>query len=255
MIDSDISIINVAAPLNSATVIIPTTGSLELTRAVKSILAQTHQTNCYVVVDGVEYVERTLNILQSVAPTANYSSQIKVCCLPDNVGADNYYGHRIYAAFTHLVNANYVLYLDQDNWFAPTHVETCINLLTQKKLDWCYSLRNIYDKNGQFICEDNCESLGKWPTYQGANHIDTSSYCLKTDVANKIAAAWHGKWGQDRVFFSIAQQYFPLWEGTGEYTLNYTIGGNSNSVTAEFFQQGNKVMQEKYNGEFPWRKI
>ena len=253
MIESKTSIINVKKMQNSATVIIPTTGTADLAKAVTSVINQTHPTDCYVVVDGPQYIETALERLKSIAPLAKYSNQIKICCLPDNVGADSYYGHRTYAAFTHLVNTDYVLYLDQDNWFEPAHVEQCISTMIVDQLDWCYALRNIYDKDGVFVCRDNCESLGKWPTYHDLYHIDTNSYCFKTDVASKLASAWHGKWGQDRVFFSAAKQYFPKWDCTRKYTVNYKVDGNNGSVDSNFFINGNKIMQEKYNGEFPWQ--
>jgi hypothetical protein len=32
------------------------------------------------------------------------------------------------------------------------------------------------------------------------------------------------------------------------------VNGNPGSVTPEFFENGNRVMNEKYNGEFPWQK-
>jgi hypothetical protein len=31
------------------------------------------------------------------------------------------------------------------------------------------------------------------------------------------------------------------------------VDGGQGSVTAEFFENGNKIMNEKYNGVFPWR--
>ena len=40
----------------SATVIIPTTGSVDTITAIKSVLDQTYETKCYVVCDGPEYV-------------------------------------------------------------------------------------------------------------------------------------------------------------------------------------------------------
>ena len=103
-------------------------------------------------------------------------------------------------------------------------------------------------------CFDDCESLGKWPTYHGVHHIDTNSYCVKTSVAIKLAQVWHGGWGQDRVFLGAIAQHFPKFDCTNEYTVHYRVDGGKGSVTAEFFEHGNKVMNEKYNGVFPWRQ-
>jgi glycosyltransferase involved in cell wall biosynthesis len=233
----------------SATVIIPTTGSPDLLQAVQSVLNQSYPTDCYVVIDGKDNVVKTIELLGDLVE----NDRLHTAILPINVGANGFYGHRVYAAFTHLVNTDYVLYLDQDNWFKPTHVESCIKTIQDKKLDWCYSLRDIYENN-TFICHDDCESLGKWQTYHGVNHVDTNSYCLKTEIAIKLASAWHGGWGQDRVFLATVSQYFKKYDCTNEYSVNYRVAGNAGSVTKEFFMNGNSIMNDKYNGDFPWRK-
>ena len=234
----------------SATVIIPTTGSPEVRNAIESVLNQTYITACYVVVDGEKYFSRSRLVLSDYLN----NDKLKVCELPINVGANGFYGHRVYAAFTHLIDTEYVLYLDQDNWFEKDHVMSCINTIRERNLHWAYSLRKITNKSGEFICYDDCESLGKWKTYHDHNHIDTNSYCLKTDIAIKLAQVWHGGWGQDRVFYDVLRNHFNNYDCTGEYTVNYRVDGNEGSVTSGFFINGNKIMNEKYNGEFPWRK-
>ena len=234
----------------SATVIIPTTGSPELNDAIDSVLKQTYETKCYVVADGVQAHSKTRLITDNFLNRKN----MERCFLPLNVGANGFYGHRVYAAFTHLIDTDYVLYLDQDCWFDHNHVQSCIETIEKNDLDWSYSLRKVCDKDGEYICNDDCESLGKWQTFQGTNHIDTNCYCLKTSVAIKLAQVWHGGWGQDRVFLSVLSQHFKKFDCTGEYTVNYKVGGNTGSVNSEFFLVGNEMMKQKYNGVFPWRK-
>ena len=237
----------------TATVIIPTTGSPEVIEAIKSVLDQTYDTKCYVVCDGPDFSYIVRNMLRWVEKHPKYSN-IKLCNLPINVGAKGFYGHRVYAAFTHLVDTEYVMYLDQDNWLSDHHVQTCIETIEKRNLDWCYSLRQVHDKSGKFVCFDDCESLGKWQTYHGIHHIDTNSYCLKTSVAVSLASAWHGGWGQDRVFLQAVTQHYPKWDCTTEYTTHYRVDGGQGSVNADFFINGNKVMNDKYNGVFPWSK-
>ena len=233
----------------SATVIIPTTGSPELRMAVQSVLEQSYETKCYIISDGLQNHSKTRNIVDSF-PGKN----IERCYLPLNVGANGFYGHRIYAAFTHLINTEYVLYLDQDCWFEKDHVKNCIEKIEIDKKDWSYSLRNITDKDGNFLCKDDCESLGRWPVFSGDySHIDTNCYCLKTHHAIQLASVWHGGWGQDRVWFDVLSRNLPNYNCTGEYTVNYRVAGNEGSVVPEFFYQGNQIMNEKYNGAFPWR--
>jgi glycosyltransferase involved in cell wall biosynthesis len=236
----------------SVVVIIPTTGSPELKDAIESVLNQSYKdTTCYVVIDGEENNGKVDKIIGSMNPKD--WDKIKIAYLPINVGAKGFYGHRVYAAFTHLVNTDYVMYLDQDNWLYQSHITKCIETIETRNLDWCYSLRKIHKKDGQFVCFDDCESLGKWPTYHGTNHIDTNTYFIKTSIATKIASVWHGGWGQDRVFLQAITQHFPKWDCTNEYTVSYRVDGGKGSVNEEFFINGNAVMNEKYNGIFPWR--
>lgn len=236
----------------TATVIIPTTGSRELELSLNSVLNQSYYTQLYLVVDGEEYVDKVNNILNR---SKLLDHDIKLCVLPQNVGANGFYGHRVYAAFTHLINTDYVLYLDQDCWFEPNHVESLVNTIEQNNIDWSYSLRKIVDSEGNYICNDDCESIGLWAPYAQYNHIDTNCYCIKTSIATKVASVWHGGWGQDRVFFNTLFQHFRNVRCTGEYTVNYRLGGNEGSVKSEFFLLGNKVVEQRYNGVYPWRKI
>lgn len=234
----------------SATVIVPVTGAPECKQAIDSVLNQTYPTTCYVVCDGDQFKGKVTPIISDRMGNKN----LKHCHLPINVGANGFYGHRVYAAFTHLVDTKYVMYLDQDNWLDPDHVQSCVDTIEKNNLEWCYSLRKIYTKEGDFVCEDNCESLGRWQTYHGIHHVDTNTYCLKTEVAIKLASVWHGGWGQDRVFLQTITNHFQHWNTTGEYTLNYRVDGQQGSVNSEFFLNGNEVMKQRYNGNFPWKK-
>ena len=235
----------------SATVIIPTTGASELSDAVGSVLNQTYETKCYVVADGVKHHSKTRLITDNFLNKRN----LERCFLPINVGANGFYGHRVYAAFTHLIDTDYVLYLDQDCWFEPNHVQSCIETIEKNDLDWSYSLRKVYNKDGKYLCNDDCESLGKWPVYfnKEVHHIDTSCFAVKRDVAVRIGHAWYGQWGADRQFFSNLSKHFPKFDCTNAHTSCYRLDGNPNSVTKEFFEKGNSVMEEKYGNSFPWK--
>lgn len=235
----------------SAVVIIPTTGSPEVHIAIKSVLNQSYKTKCYLICDGEQFKGKVKVIADQYLGNPNF----EVCYLPDNVGANGFYGHRIYAAFSHLVNEDYVLFLDQDNSFHTVHVESCIKTIQEHNLEWSYSLRKIVDKTGNFLCDDDCESLGKWQAWTNVNHIDTNSYCIRRDVLIKLASAWHGGWGQDRVFLHTLASHFKKWDCTKQYTVNYRLDGNPGSVTKEFFEQGNSIMNDQYKGKLPWKEI
>ncbi|AWX13217.1 hypothetical protein CEP49_00975 [Mergibacter septicus] len=234
----------------SVTVIIPTTGAVELEQAVSSVLTQTYPTHCYLVCDGAEYVSPK-GIEKVLEKYAN-NKYFHFCCLPINVGANGFYGHRIYAAFSHLIQTKYLAYLDQDNWFEPNHIQDCINSLEHHNADWGYALRNIVLSDGRFVCRDDCQSLGAWQNFYGENMVDTNAYFLKTEIAIRVASNWHGGWGQDRHFFNILSQYFPNHICTHKYSVNYRLSGRVNTPEPAFFLNGNQLMRDKYSGKLPW---
>jgi hypothetical protein len=236
--------------MNTATVVISSTGSETLADAIGSVLTQTHrQTTTWVVIDGPEFADKAKLI-------TNHYPLVKTMVLPENTGAQGFYGHRIYAATSFLINTDFALFLDQDNYFKPDHIASQIDNCNKNNLDWSYSLRSIYDKSGNYLLDDNCESLGKWPIFLGDQHhlVDTSCYCVKREVITRIGGAWYGGWGWDRQFFATISKYFPKFDTTGLHTLCYRLDGNPNSVNEEFFIKGNAEMQKRYNNDFPWNK-
>ena len=230
-------------------VVTPTIGAKTLSKCIQSVKAQTYENlTHYIFLDGEEeHGDKIWNQLQG-------ASKVKTIRLQENIGK-GWYGHRVYAACGYLVNADLICYLDEDNWFEPNHVEKLVERI-KKGVDWAYSLRKIVDKDGNFICEDNCESLGQWPIYfnKDAYHIDTSSFMVKADIARKLGAAWYGQWGADRQFFNALKQYFPNFSCSKEYSLCYRLDGNANSVTEEFFEKGNAENEKQYPNGFPWKQ-
>lgn len=229
-------------------VVTPTIGSKLLSQCIESVKKQSYSDVLhYVFIDGKEYCSR-------VKTQISNSANIRFVNLEDNVGK-GWYGHRVYAACSFLVNADVIIYLDEDNWIESDHVEKMVNKL-EKGYDWVYSLRKIYNKDGKFICEDNCESLGKWPTFfnDKVNHIDTSCFAVRRNVAVRIGHAWYGQWGADRQFYKALSTHFPNYDCTNDHTVCYRLDGNDNSVKEEFFESGNAVTLAKYNGMFPWKE-
>ena len=228
-------------------VVTPTIASEHLAKCIDSVDKQTYENIVhYIFIDGCQYEPKAREILVG-------SSKTRMIELEENVGK-GWYGHRVYAACSFLVNADVICYLDEDNFFEPNHIETVVKKL-QEGNDWVYSLRNIHDKEGKFLCEDNCESLGKWPVYFNpeVHHIDTSCFAIRRDIAVHIGHSWYGQWGADRQFFGALKKYFTKYDCTNQYTTNYRLDGNENSVNEKFFTEGNKINTEKYQGVFPWK--
>ena len=227
-------------------VVTPTIGAETLARCVESVSEQTYSNiTHYIFLDGEEHEK---NIWYQLEDYDN----IKTVRLEENVGK-GWYGHRVYAACSFLVNADAICYLDEDNWFEPNHVEKLVEVLNEGN-DWAYSLRKIYNKEGDFLCEDNCESLGRWPVYFNDEvfHIDTSSFMVKRNVATSIGHAWYGQWGADRQFFSNLKRIYSKFDCSNNYSLCYRLDGNPKSVNKEFFDKGNEIQREKYRTGYPW---
>uniref|UniRef100_A0A6C0JTB8 Glycosyltransferase 2-like domain-containing protein n=1 Tax=viral metagenome TaxID=1070528 RepID=A0A6C0JTB8_9ZZZZ len=233
-------------------VVTPCITNEHLTQCFESVQKQSYNNvTHYVIVDGITH----WNSVQDIVDNVGVHKTISPIYLSENIGKD-FYGHRAFAASSFLVNADIITYLDADNWYESNHVESIVNKISEG-YDWTYSLRNIHSKDGKFLCEDNCESLGKWPIY-GADsnqmyHIDTSCFGVTLNVALSIGHAWYGKWGADRQFFSALQHFYPKWDCTGEYSMNYRLAGNDNSVNLEFFEKGNDIVGLKYANNFPWQ--
>ena len=229
-------------------VITPTTGKDTVVKAVESVKAQTTPTEHLIVYDGPEAFEKRCYVEPSSI------------VLPENVGGDGWYGHRVYAAMPLMVNADYILFLDEDNWYEPNHVETLINTIEAKNLDFAYSLRKIFSPDKKYLLDDNCESLGKWEIFmsRGSPHgkhylIDTSSFCFKREFIQKTCHHWHAGWGGDRQYLYAVKDH-SKYDTNGKHTLCYRLDGNPNSVTKEFFESGNKTQEAYYQGKFPWVK-
>ena len=173
-------------------------------------------------------------------------------CSSKKHGGGGYNGHRIYSSFPHLVDTGYLSFLDEDNWYENDHIEKCIKTIENNNLEWCYSLRNIYE-DGKFICQDNCESLGKLTPLFNYNLVDTSCYFLKTKVAINSSYLYNSSLReQDRDFYKLLRQLFPNFDCTGHYTMNYSVGETRSSVVKEFFLENNKLTYAMYRGNYPW---
>jgi len=239
----------------SAVVITPTTCNLKLLDAVYSIRDQSYpNVKHLIVVDGKEYSNQLLVDIKFI------NSNIEIVQLQTNTGAGGFNGQRIYASFPHLVNEDYIFYLDQDNWFERNHISSVISTIEKNNYDWAYSLRNIV--NTETSIQDNCESLGKWPVWNDKNQylIDTSCYGFKREFLIRVANIWHMgqdfRWGEDRRFLHILRNQIKHtnFGCTGKYTLNYRLDGNPNSVKIEYFEYGNSIYTKLYNNKFPWTK-
>src|SRR5262249_1843988 len=179
--------------------------------------------------------------------------------LPYPTGKDGFNGHRIYGGSTFLGRGDFFCFLDEDNWFDPDHVAALLDVI-QRGFSWAFSFRKIVDGDGTFICNDDCESLGKWPTILAQQDflVDTSCYFLPRLIAVQSSPIWYRRFRDppnpdpDRALVEWLRKNTFNHDTSGRYSLNYRVGSTANSVQRDFFVQGNRRMLEKHQGKLPW---
>lgn len=243
--------------MTEVTIVTPTIGKPELEQNIHHVSSTYDDCIHLIVIDGFTFKEKVDDIIEKLK--VKDLTRLSLLQLPWNVGGDGFYSHRVIASIPHLINTKYVAFIDEDNFIEPNHIKTCIETIEAGNYDYVHSLRKIVDKNGNFICEDNCESLGRYPIYGDKRYghlIDTSCFFYKTEFLIKVCHLWHSKWGADRRFFEILTKRMNHYKYacTGKYTLNYRLEGNEGSVTKEFFIEGNKKTTNLYGINFPWVK-
>lgn len=243
-------------------VITPTTGNPYLAECIASVRAQTYQNiEHIVVVDGKERWSKADEILLA----AEFPNGVNehVCILPYPTGTNRYNGHRVYGAATYFADGDYHIWLDDDNVLEPTHIESLVKIVQEKKLDWAFSFRKIIDKDSNVICLDDCESLGLWHSILSPQDffVDVNCYFVKKEVAVGMSPVWYRKFrepGQmeiDRAIASIlmGKQNNLKYDCTRDYTVKYRVGNTGLSVQGEFFLRGNQAMLQLHNNKLPWK--
>lgn len=250
--------LTITPDIRSVVVITPTTGCPKLAKAIASVQNQTYKSVKHlIVVDGDQYTSPLrVNHSKALGDAIN----IEVVQLKTNTGGGGYYGHRIFAAFPHLVKEDYVFFLDQDNWYEPNHIEALVRQMDNYNLSFGYSLRTIWDGPDRMLFQDNCESLGKWPVWNDPNsfHIDTSAYAFRRTFLVQTCHIWHYGYGGDRRYFNAVKNLPDVRFGcSGQYSLCYRLGGNETSPSVQFFQAGNAAMAKQYGDqhEYPWKIV
>jgi glycosyltransferase involved in cell wall biosynthesis len=244
---------------NKVTIITATTGNPRLKKCIESVAKQTHKdVEHLVVIDGPRPDAERIIFHDGNA----FPPTLKVLRLPYSIGKDRWNGHRIYGGASFMAEGQFVMFLDDDNYLEPTHIEDCLKVIEAGNT-WTYSFRKIVDAEGNTLCNDDCESLGKWASILHSQDyfIDVNCYFLPTPVAVGIAPVWYRKFREpnqpevDRVLYHVLRNTTNMkHDATYNYTVNYTVGNTPNSVQADFFLNGNDEMLRRYNGRLPWKK-
>lgn len=249
-------------------VVTPTLGSPELVDALISVRAQTFselrdlEIMHVVLVDGAEYQYEVMNALtvahDSYKPEVSVDTRMVVW--PFNTGGHGFYGHKLYAAASMLVtpDIDWVLFLDQDNWYEPNHIESVVLKASREDLDYSFSLRKFYTYGAKFYADDNCGSLGPWTAWEeerGGRHlVDTGCYCFKGSFISKWGHIWNMGWGADMAFFELTKAT-ARYATTGERTFCYRLGApwaEKYEEEMNFINTWNAYSKQRYDGRYPW---
>jgi len=234
--------------LKTAAVVTVTNGKRpwELSNCIASVKAQTYPVVHYIVCDEGfnQYAE-----LRRLYP------ELRICYWDNFVGGKDVEGRRLYAASALLVNEDVTFFCNDDDWYKPNHVQSIMAKIDEG-YDWAYCLRSVYDKDGAYVLDDDCEALGElhdcWQA-QGHRFVDWCMWGMKTENLKMIASVLaQPGWGGDRKFYATAKQVFPKFTWSGERTFCFRLGGNEYSVDRGFFEKGNYTMLQKYDNKLPW---
>jgi hypothetical protein len=212
----------------------------------------------YLVVDGPEHADRVSRIVQNAS--AN-SKPVKIFQLPEPTGKNDWICHRIYGAMPFLVNSKWVSFLDDDNWYDPNHLQSLMDACCAMQTSWGFALRKIYDSAGNFVCLDQCESLGSLHpifTTDSVRLVDTNCYLLDRELAIQHCPVWNrprnpvGKLKADfALCMSLIRSNIPP-VTTAQYTVNYVVADQITGPKLQYFLHGNAAMRRRYPNGLPW---
>jgi len=233
--------------LKTAAVVTVTKGDRhwELSNCAAAIRAQYYPCNHYILCDG--------NFDNFVKIKKEYP-EAKVCYWDAKIGGDGWAGQRWLSAAPQLITEEVTFFCNDDDWFSQNHVSSIMEKIDQG-YDWAYSLRSIYDKEGNFLFEDNCEALGElhdsW-NIPGHHFVDWCMWGMKTSYLKQLAIILNQPDPQvDRHFYHAATQIVPNFTSTNKHTFNFRLGGEC-GVQKEFFEMGNHSLLQRFNGKLPW---
>lgn len=233
----------------SVAVVTSTRGRKLIRQAADSVKAQTREARHYVFAHGKDCWD--------VVSDATEGCDVDVVYLPSANGGGGYGMAPVFAASPFLVDEDVIFYLDDDNWYEPDHIESLVSLIENHDLGWAYSLRRIVDADGNFICEDNCESLGCHRNSHGHFLVDNSCYAVRTNVAVRHSHAWYVPVISDRNFQAALINDKIKCGTTGKHSVNYRLSvDGTGGMTKEKFLGNNEWMRRnRPNSEWMQQQI
>ena len=145
-------------------VITTTTLRPSLKRAIQSVFDQEFAGRIQILI-GIDIKAGDASIIDQLQESVPGNIAVTVLDLGYSTAAKNgglyssFSGGSMRTMLSYAANSRLITYLDDDNWFAPSHLSDLVQAVAG--YTWAYSLRWLVDKKSQkIICEDDFISVG-----------------------------------------------------------------------------------------------
>src|ERR1017187_896651 len=178
------------------TVITGSVGRSALTECIRSVANQTYphiQHLCFC--DGADNYVNFHDAVYKASDFLTMDSRLDIIDLPYAVGNHRYNAHRMMGAGIYLADEpDYIMWLDDDNTIDSDHIQDLVDVIKKGNV-WSYSLRKIVSVGGEFLMNDDCESLGKWASVLHPQDffIDMNCYMLPRMLACQVSPLLYRK--------------------------------------------------------------
>jgi GT2 family glycosyltransferase len=145
--------------MKTAAVVTVTTGGKTLEKCLSSVANQSYSCNHYVLCDG----DDDSSLAQFYDMTKDYAEfGAKWSYWGNTIGGNGWLGQRWLAAAPQLIKEDVTFFCNDDDWYDQHHVSSIMKKI-EEGYDWAHSLRKVYDQEGKYLFDDNCEAIGENP--------------------------------------------------------------------------------------------
>ena len=238
-------------------VVVPTILSPSLLRAVRSVFRQDFAGRIQLLI-GIDVRRGEPALLDAIRAECPPNMAVTVLDLGYSTSIRhgglyaNAWSGALRSILTYAANSRLVAYLDDNDWFAPTHLASLARAIEGREIErraWAFSHRWLVDPHGGgVICRDEWDAVGPGAGINQAvfgGFVHPSTLMLDKLACHYAIPLWANALfpdgsGEDRLVFDALHKNFS-WRGTGEASCFCTL--NETAVTdphhrAEFRRRG-----------------